>query len=426
MKRSISNLSFVTLVGTVNRDSFSALVQSSSIWCCDVTSSSLLKRPRIVRMSAEYGSGSAVTPRSDRATRQQIQLDDNDVEALTTIVTKDDLEGIALLRQIFPDLSVVELHKLHTDRLLRRQQSQGCAEQQSQAEHQPTSLLGRRLWKEWLSRDLDPSERKEEISPTNCWRPIELPDDFLQLPPSLAVRRFNDKSGKWYYLVVKRLEEQVLEQHAALEDFLGSPVHRSENQGCYSRVIHRDVKTGLGMSLCEEGGRVWVHSLLGQDGRRWFTAPSASERGGPAMAAGVKPGHWLLGINGRALLPKPSDQKTLLRDAVSAIQYSADPVVLHLREIKVDSLHPLAYKNETELYPPLRGPSLLDVTTLSLLDENSNGSPNTPVPPPPRIHPFVVELDAKGLMKGIEGRCKSGAVAKAHIDTFAVLTLHCH
>ena len=364
-------------------------------------------------MSSEHGSGNAAAPPlpDEEAFDQQLQNHGhvNGVEALSP-VTKDDLEGIALLLQIFPDLSVVELHKLHTDRLMRRQQSMDDNEQeQIPAEHQPTSTLGRRLWKEWLSKEQDSNESKTEKIPINSWRPVELPDGFLQLPSSVAVRRFNELNGKWYYLLVKRLENQVLEQHVAQEDFSGSPVQISVNEGCYSRVIHRDVKTGLGMSLCEVGGRVWVHSLLGRDGHRWFTAPSVSEQGGPAMEAGVKPGHWLLGINGQALIPLPSGPNTLLRDAVSAIQYSADPVVLHLREIVADLRHPLASKTENELLDtPLSGPALLDMT---LLEQDSQISADEAGPPPPRIHPFVLELDAKGLMKGIEGRCKGSQEA---------------
>ena len=315
-----------------------------------------------------------------------------------------DMEGVALLRQVFPELSLVELHKLHTDHL-RKSARIRQAFVSPQEHQQPTSTLGQRIWKQskWLEEHV--SNEEEEELPVS-WRPLELPDGFLQLPPSLAIRRFNDKNDKWYYLLVNRLEEQVLEQHLAHQDFSGAPVDLSASEGCHSKIIHRDVQSGLGMTLCEDGGRVWIHSLLGRDGSRWFVAPPASEEGGPAMTAGVVPGDWLLGINGQALLSLPSGHKTLLHDAVSVIHYSADPIVLHLRRVPADKWH--VNKNEMEQVVSLNSPSLLDMTTLSIetMSDEESKATDTPAPPAPIVHPFVLKLDAKGLMKGIEGMHK--------------------
>lgn len=310
-----------------------------------------------------------------------------------------DMEGIALLRQIFPELSVVELHRLHTDNLRKSARNQ----RQVQVS-EPTSALGQRIWKQsvWLEDHPSASTKddEEEEFPIR-WRTMELPDDFLRLPPDLAVRRFNDKNGTWYYLMINRLEQQVLEQHAAHQDFSGAPTALPPNQDYYTRVLHRDVKTGLGMTLCEEGARIWVHSLLGRDASKWFVAPPESEEGGAAMKVGILPGDWLLGINGQAMLPLPSGHRALLKDAVSTIHYSADPIVLHLRRVPADKWHPLVNKNGDLQSVPLNSQSLLDATIRS-------GEPTTdgaPVKPKgPRIHPFVLELEAKGLMKSVQGK----------------------
>ena len=312
-----------------------------------------------------------------------------------------DLEGVALLRQIFPELSIVELHSLHADRLRKSAERRQASMQEH---HQPTSALGQRIWNQYLLLEEvdEPQETGGSERPMQ-WRPIELPDGFLQLPPSVAVRRFNEKNGTWYYLIVRRLEEQVLEQHLAHQDFSGLPVEISTGQCCYSKVVFRDVHTGLGMTLCEEGGRVWVHSLLGRDGSRWFVAPPIPDDGAPAMAAGVLPGDWLLGINGKAILQRPPGGKTVLYDAVTAIQYSADPIVLHLRRVSVDSRHPL-FKTNGALRA-LEGPSLLDVSMMSRETMSLEGlkEANIAVPPAPSIHQFIVELAAKGLIKDTDG-----------------------
>lgn len=310
-----------------------------------------------------------------------------------------DLEGVALLRLIFPELSVVELHKLHADRLRKSAERRHASMLEH---HQPTSALGKRIWNQYLLLDgQDESEETGGNERPMQWRPVELPHGFLQLPPSVAVRRFNEKNGTWYYLLVSRLEEQVLEQHLAHQDFSGLPVEISANQSCYSTVVFRDMNTGLGMTLCEERGRVWVHSLLGRDGSRWCVAPPVSDDGTPAMVAGVLPGDWLLGINGQALLKRPPEGKTVLHDAVTAIQYSADPIVLHLRRVAADSQHPLFKTNGVQR--ALEGPSLLDMMSGETTSIEELKQAIIVVAPPPSIHPFMVELAAKGLLKSTDG-----------------------
>jgi hypothetical protein len=111
---------------------------------------------------------------------------------------------------------------------------------------------------------------------------------------------------------------------------------------------------------------------------------------------GILPGDWLLGINGQALLPIQSGDKTLLKEAVSTIHYSADPIVLHLRRVPADKWHPLVNKHGNLQSVSLSSLSLLDTTTLSM--ETMSDDDSAAIPEGPRIHPFVLELEAKGLM----------------------------
>lgn len=313
------------------------------------------------------------------------------------------MEGIGLLRQIFPELSLHELHRMHSNRVRKSAEQKQIHRPPQQ---QPTSALGQRIWNQlhWFEENTPSTDNESPMT----WRPLDLPDDFLRLPPTVAVRRFNEKNDKWYYLLINNLEQQVLEQHQAQEDFSGAAVHLAVNEDYYTRVVHRDAKCGLGMTLCEEGSRVWVHSLYGRDGSRWFVSPPESEDGGPTMAAGVVPGDWLLGINGQALLPLPSGRKNLLQDAVSAIQYSADPIVLHLRRVPADKWHPLVVKNGALQSVSLSSPSLLDTTTLSTETMSDDDSAALSIkkkaaPPMPRVHPLIKALEAKGLIRGLQG-----------------------
>jgi hypothetical protein len=333
-----------------------------------------------------------------RASHSPTTLSESLISSLTASEAKD-LEGIALLRQIFPELSISELHQLHNNNVHKSARKK----KGTQSPPQPTSPLGKRIWRQ--SRWLDQHSSTEDPF---CWRPVELPDDFLTLPASVAVRRFNENSGKWYYLLVERLEEQVIEQHQAYREYSGRKIADHlvvSKEVCYSRVIFRDAKSGLGMTLCEEGGRVWVHSLVDRDGVRWFTKPTESETGGPALEAGVAPGDWLIGVNGQALVLPQTGPKTLLREAVSSIQFSEDPIVLHLRRVPTDESHPLVCKNGDLKSVPVNSSSPLDTLMQSTETTKDDDITDETLPAiESRIHPFVQELKGKGLVNDIEGK----------------------
>lgn len=269
--------------------------------------------------------------------------------------------GVALLREIFPEKSEEELRQFHTDRL-----------KSSSKKRSPlTSKLGQRIWKLF-------QEEGQPEAPK-----VTLPDHFLRIP---------QEDG--YDMMMNQMEQQVLQQHRQYQETRGRAVaYPLDDEFCYTRSITRDVRIGLGMTLCEEGGCIWVHSLLGKDGTRWFCTPPDTDSGGPALQAGIQPGDWVLGIQGEALLP--TNHKHFLRHAVSSVNYADDPVVLHLQHVPLNGLHPLAGS----------GPSLLD-TTIESLDTSvsaeitpdfSSVTPNSHQLH--RVHPFVCELASKGLIQ---------------------------
>mmetsp|Transcript_7229 Transcript_7229/g.10580 ORF Transcript_7229/g.10580 Transcript_7229/m.10580 type:complete len:949 (-) Transcript_7229:931-3777(-) len=316
-----------------------------------------------------------------------------------------DLVGIALLHQIFPELSILELEKLHANHVEKsaRERLNRKKEDNDQSQ-KPSSLLGQRIWKQskWLQENsLDPHDEEPSLQ----WRPVELPDDFLRLPHTIAVRRFNDKSEKWYYLILKRLEERVLEQYDAYHQFSGVPLTAMDmvtGQNCCTKVVFRDAKTGLGMTLCESDGKVRIYSVLDKDGNRLIETPQNFEKGGPAMEAGVLPGDWLLGINGQPLLPSPPGQQTLLKDAVSAIKFSSDPVVLHFRHAPEDNSFRRIQPNV------LNSISLLDTSTMSIDTVSGETSIQLNVQPEyqSKAHPFISALVQKRLLKSADDQTR--------------------
>ena len=297
---------------------------------------------------------------------------------------------------------------------------------EANGKQQPTSKLGRRIWREMKRIEQEEAEKDRSTNgPSDKskaplhWETTELPDDFLRLPPDVAIRRYNEKRNKWEFTIVANLERQVLEQHRAHLDFSGQVQEMTPDENCFSRVLSRDPECGLGMTLSEQSRKVWVHSLLGTDGSRWFSTVPQHEQGGPAVQAGIRPGDWLIGINGQALIPL-SGQKNVLVDAVSTIRYAQDPIVLHLRRVPQNSSHPLRSRPDgTLLSVPLDGPSLLDTTTNSFnedgsketidLDDDANLAMSMQIAEQNRakdtVHPFVKSLASKGLLQTAQGKC---------------------
>jgi hypothetical protein len=277
--------------------------------------------------------------------------------------------GVALLREIFPGQSEEELRQLHIDRLK-------SAAAKKKRPPPLTSKLGQRIW--------NLLQEKGQPEPPR----VALPDEFLRIPQEIQCH-----TSQWQNQLMNQLEQRVLQQHREYQATRGPEVaYPLDGEYCYTRSISKDVQLGLGITLCEEGGCIWVHSLLAKGGTRCFRTPPDIRLGGPALRAGIQPGDWVLGIQGEALIP--TNQKNFLRHAVSCVQRADDPVVMHLQHVPLNGLHPLSGS----------GPSLLD-TTAESLDTSMSEEPTPDFGvtsygrPLRRVHPFVRGLVSKGLIQ---------------------------
>lgn len=175
----------------------------------------------------------------DEQQQQQKQL-----QQQTSALLQNEIQGIALLRQIFPDESTEELRRLHRERIGRKDQQQRETtsstfasssfqtptrsssrrtreEKESvkpfrtlspssswhletppsdqkfrppsrieQRYHSPRSKVGQEIYRQLTSRTITTSSSSSPfLSKTLTWQEHTLPHNFLRLPPDIAVRR---------------------------------------------------------------------------------------------------------------------------------------------------------------------------------------------------------------------------------------------
>eukprot|EP00592_Proboscia_alata_P003205 CAMPEP_0194376282 /NCGR_PEP_ID=MMETSP0174-20130528/24705_1 /TAXON_ID=216777 /ORGANISM="Proboscia alata, Strain PI-D3" /LENGTH=1046 /DNA_ID=CAMNT_0039156867 /DNA_START=85 /DNA_END=3225 /DNA_ORIENTATION=+ len=263
-------------------------------------------------------------------------------------------EGIDLLREIFPELPTNELLKLHHERmnssLLEKHddQSKGiiCAAddfspfQQAHDSHEP----------------LDLGTNDNLIGGVERNRLMEMERSVLE--------HHETEQQMTHYPASNR---PVLIKNPDINSN-GASLSKSTN---FTRVIYRDSAVGLGMTVRERGGLIYVHALICHDGPRLYEEnhgidgimnqdkdwcqmkrfdssqkeePTINEvtgepnaKKGPAQLAGILPGDRILGVSGQAFQSSPLTMETnevtvtnALKIAVSTIQNTADPVILHL------------------------------------------------------------------------------------------------
>jgi len=375
-----------------------------------------------------------------------------------------DVEGVALLKQIFPDEPVEELKRLHRDRVLRGRRAQQQEQQQEEEQinsitgaattltgsaaarggnniptdgslgrhrRSPKSNLGRRIWGQLATADASTGQQTTTTIAIGVgaveWRDCILPHDFLRLPPQIAVRRLNANSlggaeTSCRYELVSDLEQRALGQHQRLLPMYRRHHHHHDQGDCeyFSRSIFRDARVGLGLSLCEQDGIVRVHSFPSAS-----NSESASDGQSPALRAGIRRGDILIGVNGTALAEylaiashAGGDDGVLLKYAVLEIRNSPDPTVLHFEREIQEQQNGLHHGNApTPSFVMLQGttPSLLDTSDIlndssqlsissnHLLNVTFHSTPMTDdVATTPFIHPFVATLRAHGLLKSFE------------------------
>lgn len=335
-----------------------------------------------------------------RDLNQSTSSDSVSLNELDTSLTEDEATAISLLRQIFPDQSTEELRKLHQQRIEDQRKKLVTAkvsfETLKRTHSSPKSKVGQRI----MSQIEAQGKQNQSVQ----WREQFLPHDFLRLPPSVAVRRLDEDTGQWHYQLITDLASRALEQHALCRSIKGEEGETSaiNTEDYVTTAIFRDARVGLGVTLCEHYGSVRVYSLTSRDGRIWKNLLEAQQDSeGPAIQANVSPGDALIGINGTALVEGATPRETLLKHAVTTIQESPDPVVLHF--LRNDSL---ANPDHNRWLPHEEG-SCMEITLPDVMPSrretyNLHSTPLRPVVNRPLIHPFVATLRAKGLLQSFD------------------------
>jgi hypothetical protein len=315
----------------------------------------------------DESSASAPLSRSLESSFDSASLNELDEE-----LANRDIQGIALLKQIFPEESIEQLRRLHEGRVRRT------------PEEYP-------LWRHGTPRSRLGNRIRRRLPDAVNWREQYLPHDFLRLPPVVAVRRYSNNDGLWHYELVSELEARALEHLRCLR-----PTSSDTQDEFYTKVIFRG-EVGFGMNLVEESGHIRVHSLnQGDSGGTTF-------KEGPASRAGILSGDVLVGINGKALMESVSPGEGMLMHVGSSLRQSPDPVVLHL--LRSGSLD----RREHICEPPtiITTQSLLDtsdfleeVPSVEVSFESEPAFPSTPfLTGSWEINPFVATLVSRNLVK---------------------------
>jgi Vacuolar sorting protein 9 (VPS9) domain len=290
-----------------------------------------------------------------------VDEDDESVSILNELdknLEEKDATAISLLKQIFPEETAENLRKIHVNRCVA-----AAAATASNTSNGTDATVGSSNAPDALT---DASQRNTEkgfvrrqpIGNGN----IRLPDHFLRLPHEIAVRRFVD--GTWRYQFVKDLSKRAIRYH---ERRYGQ-VDFSSLIYC-TKVLHRDIHSGLGMTLVAFDGTnngalplIRVHALSGLDGHS-RSIPVRTNVVGPALSAGVLCNDILIGVNGIAFAESFDSRDAFVPHVFSRIRDESDPVILHL-------LRPTTGRLVTAITENMSTASLLD-TGEAVSDEDS-------------------------------------------------------
>eukprot|EP00550_Attheya_septentrionalis_P008202 CAMPEP_0198297898 /NCGR_PEP_ID=MMETSP1449-20131203/38765_1 /TAXON_ID=420275 /ORGANISM="Attheya septentrionalis, Strain CCMP2084" /LENGTH=1294 /DNA_ID=CAMNT_0043999003 /DNA_START=98 /DNA_END=3982 /DNA_ORIENTATION=+ len=335
-----------------------------------------------------------------------------------------------------------------------------------------SSKLGRRLWNEYAQdvirashpMEAFPEPTEEDLSWLDEVRQelerLKLPQSFLRLPQETKAACVRNKTtGRLEYMLVNELEQTVLEQqmkHDAQDhekntlEIKQTPVDEimdddESKAGTleFSKVLNRGgLSVGLGMTIREWNGCIFVHALVCNDGTRVYSysddaAKKALAAGpdqmGPAFMEGILPGDRILGINGVPLLQwqvvpgsiSTQEQQSgnaisshdILKSAAECLMKAPDPVVIHLRrthyprrkyfenEQQDNPDDPLQSSTSDDM-PTSSGDDLVGLNESTQLDEQEatssaraskrRGRKETVELP---IHPFAKALSKRNLLQ---------------------------
>ncbi|KAL7542833.1 hypothetical protein ACHAXR_012141 [Thalassiosira sp. AJA248-18] len=333
--------------------------------------------------------------------------------------------------------------------------------QRDAGKEQFTSPLGRRIWRQYLnqqqqkqsylSSDTSPIKNKGQALNTRhriqyqyedkhtppaaiSFRQLPSPD-FLRLPSTLVQIR-SSSSNKIEWVNTEELERKVMQHHLDLEALepAESPLMKGEHNihslssslltsECFTRVIERDSKVGLGMSLREYDGCVYIQALLRLNGSR-LEEDGMNENdhlAGPAYRARLLNGDRLLGLNGQPFLKGrlathgkyqvASSSDEVLKSVGDVISTAKSPMALHiqresdrqpiltlLRELQIESNEkknnnvPMSKNSKS---PPRRALSApIKPAKLNLHDKQPKTFSKGPI-----IHPFAKAMAERNLIQ---------------------------
>lgn len=299
------------------------------------------------RMNNDMGKlSSSSSPLSSPESETSLAASESgDSVCLNPTTSVDDSESIALLRQIFPGESSDALRRLHYERLAGHNTTperpiRSTSPSSSTIATTPSTSYPQHGNHHQQQQDEDQVESRQQ-SPPLIHR--SLPESLNRLPSSHnPVEPLDTEEDLWRCEMVEDLENRVIQQ-----TFLGIISHRrslhesKRELGIFSRIIFRDERVGLGLTLREEDGIIRVHSLSSVDGRQWYASPPDKRRGsisrseaviqGPCLQAGIEAGDVLLGINGFGIAESHQPGVNLLWHVVETLQSAPSPVVLHFQ-----------------------------------------------------------------------------------------------
>ncbi|KAL7512684.1 hypothetical protein ACHAXN_009732 [Cyclotella atomus] len=288
------------------------------------------------------------------------------------------------------------------------------------APHQFQSALGQRISQEYTSQINALSKEEQRNLSRFRLDAKQLPSpDFLRLPSTLVKLNHG-------WVDIRLLEQNVLQQHAKFanntDSTSESPLMRDESQSsqriihCTTTIVHdKDPKVGLGMSLREYQGCIYVQGVLARDGSRIDNFNTATN-GGPAYLAGMRPGDLLLGLNGVPFLKGrvvsmdrndasavDATSEDILKSVGDAISKAAMPMVIHYqKQPDGQSVLTLLELDKKKVQSrPNTAPAKQSQRLPSRQNENVQHT-NDASPKPnksPYIHPFAKALSQRSIIQ---------------------------
>ena len=269
----------------------------------------------------------------------------------------DDQEGLELLKQIFPDLAIDELRKLHSERLRSNAEETNNGNVTIEKTHSKSlykeprksqiatplkpNKLPSTLYSVTPSTDTPSTDTPSTTTTTtpsfasnlqqeSCYVTIQSPlgqritsnlkqksstqifqqpekqqqrvikvsldPGFLRIPTSTAVPVTNPVTGRLEWKRLDHLEKQVQNDYL---QFSASKVSYVD----FTVALTREHPFGLGFTIREQQGIIYVLSLVEKQHQPIaFHVNVPTESIGPAQRAGILPGDCVLGVNGVSFL----------------------------------------------------------------------------------------------------------------------------